>query len=274
MQYRSCLVMALVALILVTGASVTGSQIAQGASVRAVSTWAQWGNFHHFTAAQPQPEPAHWVPTLGPDIPGTTDTEESTNWSGIIDTGPQFAGVSGQWVVPAVQPSGVSEASATWIGIDGATNSSLIQTGTSQDTSNGLTTYFAWYEILPAVAIAIGYVSPGDQMQASIVEDSPGTWTISIADVTSGQSWSGPVSYAGPGSSAEWIEEAPSLSGQEQPLANFGTVQFSNMQIGGTNLDSVVSNPVDMIDGGGNVIAYPGNVVNDSFTITYSPTPT
>jgi hypothetical protein len=169
-----------------------------------------------------------------------------------------------------VQPSQASESSATWIGIDGVTNNSLIQTGTEQDTSNGKTTYYAWYELLPALSIPVEYVSPGDEMKASIVEGSPGTWTIVIADITSGQSVSKSVAYSTPQTSAEWIEEAPSsATGQQLTLADFGTAQFTNLAVGGSNLSSGVLFPVDMVDANGNVIASPGAISNDSLSIAY-----
>ena len=158
-------------LALLSGASVG---IAQGASAHSLRSTPHWGDFRALPAGQPQSDPAHWVSTLGPHVSGTKETAESTNWSGYVDTGPTFTAVSGQWVVPAVQASQSSESSGTWIGIDGATNSSLIQTGTAQQTSGGATIYYAWYEILPANAIIIGGVSPGDDMSASVVRDSPG----------------------------------------------------------------------------------------------------
>ena len=59
--------------------------------------------------------------------------------------------VTGNWVVPTVQPTQYSGASATWIGIDGGPNSpnSIIQTGTAQVTNGGVTAYYAWYELYP-----------------------------------------------------------------------------------------------------------------------------
>ena len=169
-----------------------------------------------------------------------------------------------------MQPSQASQSSSTWVGIDGVSNTSLIQAGTEQDTSDGTTTYYAWYELLPALSIPVEYVSPGDEMKVSIVEDSPGTWTITIADLTSGQTVSGSVAYSTPQTSAEWIEEAPtSATGQQLTLADFGTAQFTNLAISGSNLSSGVLFPVDMVDANGNIIASPGAISNDSFSIAY-----
>ena len=199
----------------------------------------------------------------------------SYNWAGLIDSGTVYTGVSSHWKVPTVQPSEGSEVSSTWIGIDGATDTSLIQTGTEQDTSGGSTSYFAWYEILPSAEVEIGAVSPGDEMEASIEEDSPGTWTVSIADLTSAESTSGEVSYGGPGESAEWIEEQTTvIPGPQPPLADFGTVQFSDLGVGTSDPGAVVSTPTFMANSEGDIVAYPGGFVNDDMTVTYGQPPT
>jgi hypothetical protein len=154
------------------------------------------------------------------------------------------------------------------VGVDGASNSSLIQTGTTQQSSPGFTNYFAWYEILPSASIEVFSVSPGDQMDASVQEASPGTWTIAIRDVTSGQTFSEPFSYSGPQSSAEWIEEAPTVDNDQATLANFGYVEFTNINDVASVPSSVAETPVDMVDSQRNVIASPCTLTNNSFTIT------
>jgi hypothetical protein len=267
---RARLLMIVVVLATLAGISVTFSRPAQGATTASHSLQPNWDHALPLPAGQPHSEPAHLLTTDGPHLSDTTETAQSTNWSGYVATGSQFTAVSAQWVVPTAQPSQASESSATWVGIDGVTNNSVIQTGTSQDTSGGTTTYFAWYEIYPALSIPVEYVSPGDQMKASIVEDSPGTWTIAIDDLTSGQDVSGSVAYSGPQTSAEWIEEAPSsATGQQLTLADFGTAQFTNLAATASDPTSVALFPVDMVDANNNVIASPSAILNDSFSVTY-----
>ncbi len=58
--------------------------------------------------------------------------------------------------MPAVAASASPEYSATWIGIDGTTSTILIQTGTSQQTAEGLTEYYAWVELFPGNEDVIG----------------------------------------------------------------------------------------------------------------------
>ena len=222
-----------------------------------------------------QPQPNHWVTSSTPHGSGTTNAaQQSSDWAGYIDMGSQITGVSAQWIVPTVQTSHTSEVSSTWIGIDGTTNTSLIQTGTSQDTANGTATYLAWYEILPAASVPIGYVSPGDTMKASIIEHTAGTWEISIADITSGQEVAGDVAYDGPGASAEWIEEDQyTISGQQLPVADFQTAQFNQIGASSSSPSAGTLTPVEMVDASGNVLAYPSALNGDSFNITYGSPP-
>ncbi len=111
-------------------------------------------------------------------------------------------------------------------------------------------------------------------MEASITHDSGSTWVLSIADVTSGADASGPLTYTGPGDSAEWIEELPTMEGAAQPtLANFGSATFTQMASTETDASSVTTTAVDMVDESGNVIARAGPVSDQSFTDTFVPSP-
>jgi hypothetical protein len=223
------------------------------------------------------PTPAHWIRVPHPHRVGVTNGAESTNWSGEIATGIPFTGVDAEWVVPTVQASVTDKFSATWIGIDGATNSSLIQVGTNQDSMSRATAYGAWYEILPAPQVPISEpVSPGDVIDASVTEQSPGTWEIVIEDVTANWSGSGDFSYNGPGTTAEWIEEAPTVNHAQSTLADFGTMTFNDLTISSPSSDPAGLTPVAMENSSGVVISYPGpyNASNDSFPITYgTPAP-
>lgn len=151
----------------------------------------------------------------------------SSNWSGYAITGGPYTSITGQWTVPTVTKTKGNTYSSTWIGIDGFNNSSLIQTGTEQDASGSGTSYYAWWEILPAAETTLpNPVSPGDAMSASIQETSPGQWTISLTDQTKGWTATEVENYSGPGTSAEWIEEAPTIGGHVATLANYGQTAF------------------------------------------------
>jgi hypothetical protein len=170
----------------------------------------------------------------------------SSNWSGYAETG-TFTGVSSTWTVPAVSSTSGSSYSSAWIGVDGFNDSNLIQTGTEQDYYSGSAHYDAWWEILPAAETEISTttypIAPGNEMSASIWETSTtettgggggfgrhgggGTtehvWDISLSDVTKGWTFTTSQGYAGAGTSAEWIMEAPEVNGKIATLAHYTT---------------------------------------------------
>ena len=225
----------------------------------------------------PGPSPAHLVHGLNPHTSNnTSNVYVSDNWAGEFDTGTTYTEVSGSWVVPSVTPATSAQYSASWIGIDGATNTSLIQTGTSQDTPDGATPYYAWIEILPAASIPINAtVEPLDHMEALIEETSPGTWTIEIEDVTQAWIYSGSFAYSGPADSAEWIEEAPTVNGSQSALADFGSVQFSDLGLAGSDTNATTLSPIYMLNAEGAVTAFPGTYdsATNSFPVDYGSPP-
>jgi hypothetical protein len=263
-MWRWLSALALIAVGLATGASVAAAQAAP----------ADHGS--SFAPAQFHTNPGHFLSGPRPHVAGRSYADESTNWSGQIATGLTFTGMTGSWVVPAIQPTSYPGSSATWIGIDGGPSSpnSIIQTGTAQITENGVASYSSWYELFPAPPVYFNnVVSPGDQMQASIIKTGTNNWSLTITDVSTGASHPlTNLAYAGPGASAEWIEELPTAVGSAQPtLANFGSATFSNMTyspVGPVNLS-----PIDMVDESGNVIAAAGGATGNpaSFTDSYVP---
>ena len=76
-------------------------------------------------------------------------------------------------------------------------------------------------------------VFPGDKMSASIVNNGNGTWTISITDVTQNWTFTTTQSYSGPATSAEWIQEAPTIGGHVATLANYGLTTFNPGTVNG-----------------------------------------
>jgi hypothetical protein len=185
-------------------------------------------------------------------VPGPTQSPASgcdpvawyaRNWSGyaLTCTNP-YNSVGGSWTVPTVNPPAhpkkAHQYSATWIGIDGfnSDDSNLIQAGTEQDWRHGVASYQAWWEILPADETPIPSITvhPGDVMTVSIAQGSP-DWTITIADTTTHQSFSTEQPFSGDGSSAEWIQEAPTVNGRFAPLAHDSTIIFQGATANGVN---------------------------------------
>jgi hypothetical protein len=178
--------------------------------------------------------------------------------------------------VPTAQatPAGTS---STWIGIDGFSNTHLIQAGTEQDTWEGFPDYYAWYELLPNSEIEIGAVSPGDHMSANIFKNATpaNTWTIDISDLSvSGDNFSQIFSYTTPETSAEWIEEMTSISPKQPPLANFGTATFTAPSYTTSDPSNNVPTLIDMENNAGNVLAYPTGSDSTEITAHYGPPPT
>ena len=159
----------------------------------------------------------------------------SINWSGYVAvenvSNPQngtVTAVNGSWVVQSVTqtPNATNQSfSSQWIGIDGYSNTYLIQTGTESDSANvfGSPTW-AWYELLPNYAIQIPNftVNAGDVMFASItlMNSTSHKWDIYLEDITQNETFNITVNYATPESSAEWIDERPYV-GYWPPLADF-----------------------------------------------------
>jgi hypothetical protein len=214
----------------------------------------------------------------------------SSNWSGYVTQGGPFTGVSGVFNVASLlssQPpscqnyfSGINQsecAVSEWIGIDGFGNgsNSIIQAGIVAAPIVGTNYYSlgAWYETYPQPSQNISQlsVSPGDTINASIEDLGGGSWSISLDDITTGQSYATTVSYTGDLASAEWIVEAPTIetgSGKFlTSLSPFSQVGFSTGENPATPSSSFV--PLAMVQN--NVeVAYPGALsASGSFTMTY-----
>jgi hypothetical protein len=199
----------------------------------------------------------------------------ASNWSGYAQTGSAYKSITGSWIVQAVTPSRGSAYSSQWIGIDGFSNSSLIQTGTESDFVNGKAVYDAWWEILPAAETVIPSitVNAGDHMTASVTKGGGNVWTISISDDTTGGSSSVTQTYTGPGTSAEWIEEAPTVGGRIAPLAHYGLTTFDPGTVNGANPQLTASNSGVMIQRRTQV-STPSNPDSDTdgFSVQYGST--
>ncbi len=240
-----------------------------------------------FAAATPAQAPAASQPTvtgqvvpavhLAPKTCGKCDSlvsgSSSGNWSGYVKTGSNFSSISATWTVPTVSSTGsTNSASSTWVGIDGWSNSSLIQSGTEQDW-NGSTksaSYYAWWEILPANETFGFSVSPGDNIVAYINKANATQWTIYLLDRNNGKTISQTESYSGPRTSAEFIQEATTENGSIAPLAHDSTVNFYNTRVNG-NSPSLTSSEVVTMDQNSSQVSTPSglNEAANGFSVKY-----
>lgn len=210
----------------------------------------------------------------------------STNWSGYAVNCATFTSVSGSWTVPTVTAVPHSKKavqySATWVGIDGFDygDDNLIQAGTEQDWIDGTPFYRAWWEILPADETIIPSISvhPGDVMAVSITQGSP-DWTITVTDTTRGQSFTTQEPFGGVRSSAEWIQEAPTVGGGIASLAHDSTVEFDELTANGANPGLTGTNAGVMVKGGKDISTPSApNAQGNGFAVAYGkvapPVPT
>lgn len=207
-------------------------------AVRAMISVALFGAVGLFSAASVGAVPSgrsgvnHLIAVRG----GTAD---SLNWAGYAVTpGSGITAVSGTFTVPAAGeiPPGFS---ASWAGIGGYSTSDLIQAGVSENSAIAGTIlgggqYSAWYEILPASETTISgcsgnvpscTINPGDKVSVNISNAGGNTWDINLSDAGN-WSWSKSLTYASSESSAEWIQEAPSLAVVQTIPAAVGNVSF------------------------------------------------
>jgi hypothetical protein len=194
-------------------------------------------------------------------LPTGAVQQTSLNWSGYAyNPGSGITAVTSTYVVPAVQ-SAAPGFSAAWTGIGGDGTSDLIQAGTGQDSTGG-TSYYAWYEILPASETQITNctgdaactVTPGDTMTVNITQTSTNVWTITMR-ATGANNWTWSIAnlaYTSTHSSAEWILEAPTV-GAQTLLDHVGNVLFDpnntftrngvTKNMGAATLDQIVLTP-------------------------------
>ena len=217
-----------------------------------------------------------------PDTSTTTPariSDTSSNWSGYVATGGTYTSVTGTWIVPQVGTT-TTGADATWVGIGGVTGTDLIQAGTQATVVGGSVSYEAWTEILPQSSRTVSLVvNAGDSVTVTITEQSSDEWLIVMVNNTTESSYQRTLRYSSSGSSAEWVQEAPSSARGIIPLDDFGTVRFtagSAVRDGKTlNLSALGATPVAMINRAGQAIAQPSTLGADgsSFTVTRTSAP-
>jgi hypothetical protein len=221
------------------------------------------------------------APTQPQTPSNTTVRSTSRNWSGYVATGgTSYTSVSGTWVV-AKPDATVQGHDATWVGIGGANTTDLIQAGTEATVNgDGTVTYDAWTETLPQSTRTVSLaVSGGDTVTVSITEQSTALWIIEMKNVTTGKSYTTTIRYSSSKSSAEWIEEAPSVGRGIAPLDNFGTVKFTagSAVVDGTKrtISGANAKAVTMADGANQALAIPSAIGSDgsSFSVTRTSNP-
>jgi hypothetical protein len=240
------------------------------------SAWKIQSDVQPGAAAQPAPQTST---DSGTPAAAAITSSTSSNWSGYSATGGSFTSVTGTWIVPTVS-STTAGADATWVGIGGVDTRDLIQAGTQATVNAGEVVYVAWIEMLPAASKPVSLtVSPGDSVTVSITQKSAVDWTISMKNNTTSARYNTTVQYASSNSSAEWVQEAPSVGRGTVPLDDFGILRLSGASAvrDGKTLDlgSLSAQAITMVNGSRQALAVPSAIASDgaSFTVTRTQAP-
>ena len=222
-----------------------------------------------------------------PDLPfhpghvlTTGAVRESTNWAGynlgfLPDGHKLYNQVSGTWTVPTPSlHAAENEYSVNWVGIGGGCvdkncltiDPTLIQAGSGQYiSSGGQRSYFAWWEIIPGPILEIANfpVRAGDRILADIrlkVVDSD-VWVITVANLTTHQTYKTTVPYVSGHLTAEWIEERPSIGGFPAPLPSLTNPRFNDAMVNRFPVALNAGQAMNMVDT--SRLATPSNVDPD-----------
>lgn len=217
------------------------------------------------------------APSVTQPGPAASVTSSSSNWSGYAASGGTFTSVTATWKVPTVSAT-TSGADATWVGIGGLVSNDLIQAGTqAMVDGSGSVEYSSWIEMLPQSSRPVPLtVSAGDSVTVTITQQSGNDWLISMKNNTTKGTYSVTVQYASSNSSAEWVQEAPSVGRGLVTLDAFGTVPFSGasaVRDGKTMSASALgAKAITMINGQGQAIAQPSTIGTDGMSFTVART--
>ncbi len=158
-----------------------------------------------------------------------------SNWGGYIAEGSsgEFVKASAQWTIAKVTCTSSNDLYAPWVGIDGAGDSTVEQTGVQTDCSSGSPVASAWYEMYPAPPVYFANaVSIGDHFTASVTYSSS-SFTLVISDKTQGWTHTVRKSLSAQRLSAEAVIEAP---GGGNTYPKFTSVNFTSVKFNGQDL--------------------------------------
>lgn len=211
-------------------------------------------------ARAPHSSAAHVIRPGGPmlrlgtrPMAGLRGQKTSTNWSGYAAGHGTYTNISANWTEPTGRCTSATRYSAFWVGLDGFNSRTVEQTGSEVDCAHGRPRYYSWYEMYPRNSVNFSnFVAPGDHFHGSVTFHGGGSYTLVLRDTTEGWSHTIHASLSGAAnSSAEAIVEAPccTAAGGILPLANFGTVSFTNVKANGSVIRSYDPAKITMADG-------------------------
>ena len=213
-----------------------------------------------------------------------TGSLTSTNWSGYADVACPTCSlryVAADFTVPHLNTAKSPDNSwaGHWVGLDGATDSTVEQVGIDTYVSGGVDYYYAWYEMFPAAPQVYALAaSPGDNIQVGVYTVN-GTYYLSLNDTTLGAGFNAtatvPAGSTGQNKSAEVITEAPSEATSngtlvQLPLADYGQVNYNSATVtsrsgthGGLGSGSLWNGyAIKMVSASGTTLSTPSGLLN------------
>ena len=186
-------------------------------------------------------------------------------WSGYVDAGGTYWGVFAYWTVPAV--SDVRPARPGWASAAGSAPSGTSSIKVRYHGCRGSRAVRLVGDI-PADKVAIpATVRPGNLMFGQM-QRSCDTYTFRLTTRPAIGSASLQKKESGlADNSAEVIAEAPFYDKVEQPLADFGTVQFTRAHVNGVAIGSL--NPTKVTMANPHTDTSVSGLSNMSFTVTW-----
>ncbi|KAI0058826.1 hypothetical protein BV25DRAFT_1840686 [Artomyces pyxidatus] len=230
-----------------------------------------------------QGRPIDKIGVAGANATGTP--EYSTNWSGVVYNEPQgtFTSVTGTFVVPTPQVPDDSSSSggdgsysaSAWVGIDGdSCSNAILQTGVDFTVDDsGDVSYDAWYEWYPDYAYDFSGIdiSAGDTITVTVTASSTTKGKAIIENVSSGQTVTKSLTSSSAlcEQDAEWIVEDYEEGSSLVPLANFGSVTFTDATAA-TSSGPLGPSGANVIDLKQNNVVYTSvETTSDGVTISY-----
>ena len=168
---------------------------------------------------------------------GRTVLNYSSNWSGYAVTGGTFTTATADWIQNAgtcTKGDGQTDMSP-WVGLDGFSDNTVEQTGTSIDCNGASADYYAWYEMYPANVVVINKtVKAGDSFTGTVTHTSGTSYKLTLTDHTQNWTYSVTKSISGAqDSSAEAVMEMAA-----NHLTKFGTDPFTDFTVDGSTVGS------------------------------------
>jgi hypothetical protein len=164
-------------------------------------------------------------------------------------------------MVPPAACNGTTTRSSDAVGLDGDGTGTTEQIGTEADCDGDFGVYSGWFQIAPNAPVFFkNPVKPGDAMTASVTALGGGSFELTLFDMT--QNWTQvttQTSTAATLGSAEIVAQDPVQNGQEQPLANFGIVDFLGAAINNAAITAPI-NEVTLVSSAGNTLAVPSTI--------------